>query len=506
MLYYIFTMKKIILSITAAAIMLAGCSSVSKMDFTAMTPFEFFGAVSQIPRTSGNEQAVSGYLADFGRKLGLEVIQDGALNVFIRKNGAPGRENEPPVILQAHMDMVGGKTAGSNHDFLKDPIKLIIQGDRVTADGTTLGADNGAGLAYIMAILASSDISHPPIEALITTDEEQGMTGSEFFDVSLFNGRRFINLDSEEEGVFTVSSAASADVDIIVPVETLPMPLGFASYMLMIKELTGGHSGVDIDKGLANANVLMGRLLQELGGAGAAVSSINGGSQRNAIPRESAALISFSKNNMQTVQSIISRAEAAFKSAYPNDNNLEITLELTQAPQSVLSAGSLQRVLDGIMRTPNGVLSMNPDIEWLVQTSNNLGIVNTSPNTVTMLNMPRSSSVGEQAETLDKLRSLAGSIGAEAVIGSENPAWPLRVDSPLRNKMAEVFMGLYGAEPSIKAVHAGLECAVFAEKMPDGDFISIGPDISGAHSPDEWMSISSFNRVYEYLVRLLEKL
>ena len=505
-------MKKTVCILAVAAIMAGGCRGDNEKNFLTMMPFEFFEAVSHIPRTSGNEQAISDYLAGFGRSLGLEVLQDDALNVFIRKNGTAGREHEPPVILQAHMDMVGEKNASSPHNFLTDPLKLIVQGDRVTADGTTLGADNAAGIAYIMAVLASSDISHPPIEALITTDEESGMTGAVSFDVSLFNGRRFINLDSEDEGFFTVSSAASADVDITVPVETSNLPEGFVSYTLMVKGLTGGHSGSDIDKGLANANVLMGQLLQELGradgasGASVAVSSIDGGSLRNAIPRESTAVISFAGQNEQIVRSIIAAAESAFKSAYPNDSNLSITLEQTDMASGVLSASSLQRVLDCIERTPNGVLSMSPDIEGLVQTSNNLGVITTSANTVTMLNFPRSSSVVEQVQTQDSLRLLAGSIGAEAVVYNENPAWPFMPDSPMRDTMTEVYTSLYGTEPIIEAVHAGLECSIFAEKMPDCEFISIGPDIRAAHSPDEWMSLSSFNRVYEYLVKVLEEL
>ena len=495
-------------------IIFTSCRSISRssneMDFLSMTPFEFFQDISKIPRTSGNEQAISNYLADFGRRLGLEVIQDETLNVFIRKNGSSGREYEPPVILQAHIDMVGEKNSSSPHDFLNDPLKLLIQDDRVTADGTTLGADNGAGVAYIMAILASRNISHPPIEALITTDEEQGMTGAMFFDVSHFNGRRLINLDSEDEGIFTVSSAASADADIIVTVEYLPLPAGFSSYILMIKGLTGGHSGADIHLGLANANILMGRLLEqmsrELGGEAFTVSSINGGAQRNAIPRENTAIISFAGNNLQNIRSIISRAENEFISEYPHDINLEISLELTETSQRVLSSSSLQMVLNGIAGTPNGVLYMSPEIEWLVQTSNNLGVIVTSSNTVTMLNFPRSSSIIEMAESLDKLRSLANTIGAQVVIANENPAWPFKPDSLLLYKMVEVFVNLYGREPSIEAVHAGLECAAFAEKMPDGDFISIGPDVRYVHSPDEWMSISSFNRVYEYLVKVLEEI
>ena len=503
-------MKKFVFVAVLAAVMTAGCRSNNEKDFLSMAPFEFFEAVSLIPRTSGNEKAISDYLADFGRSLGLEVIQDDVLNVFIRKNGTAGRENEPPVILQAHMDMVGEKNASSSHDFIKDPIRLIIQDDRVSADGTTLGADNAAGLAYIMAVLASQDISHPPIEAIITTDEEAGMKGAISFDVGLLRGRRFINLDSEDEGIFTVSSAASADVDIKVPIENIAMPEGFASYTLMIKGLIGGHSGVDIDKGFANANLLMGQLLrrlsQELGSTGVAVSSISGGSLRNAIPRESTAVISFADNNVQRVQAVISAAQAEFKSAYSHDANLEITLESAQAPAQVFNAASLQRVLDGIEQTPNGVISMSPDIEWLVQTSNNLGVITSSLDSVAMLSFPRSSSVEEQAQTLDRLRSLADSIGSEISISNENPAWPFNPNSPMLDKMTELFITMYGKEPSIEAVHAGLECAAFAEGMPDGEFISIGPDIRGAHSPDEWMSISSFNRVYEYLLKVLQEL
>jgi dipeptidase D len=396
-----------------------------------------------------------------------------------------------------------------DHDFYTDPIIPLIEGDWIrSSKGTTLGADNGAGVALMMALLDAGNISHPPIEAIFTSEEERGMVGARAFDVSLLNGRRFINLDSEGEGIITVSSAAGAHLDIVIPVDTIPMPGGLITNRLWIHGLLGGHSGVDIDKGLANANVLIGRLLDTLKNSGYEfyISSINGGTQRNAIPMECEIIISFAEADSQAINALVLQIATTFRSDYPVDGNITIGMERVNPPRSIMTNSSLQRIVDGILSAPNGVLYMSPNIEGLVQTSSNLGVITTSNGTVTLLVFPRSSAPAEQRETLDRFIAVSQSIGAEMLIRNESPAWPFRVNSLLQAQAAAVFKSMYGREVSFEAVHAGLECGIFAEKIPDADIISIGPDIRGAHTPDESLSISSFKRFAEFVVRILESI
>ena len=468
--------------------------------------FTYFLEVSKVPRVSGNMQGISDFFKAFGEERSLETIQDEWLNILIKKPGSPGRENEPPVILQAHMDMVGEKNQGTPHDFLKDPIIPIIDGDWVTANGTTLGADNGAGLAMIMAVLDSDSLSHPPIEALLTADEETTMIGALEFDVSLLTGRRLINLDNMEEGHFVVSCASTNRVELHIPIETMPLPDGFTTYELSIKGLNGGHSGVDIHKGLANANILMERLLGEFGNIPLFVSSIDGGSAHNAIPRECTAVLSIDNLDLNAVRAIIEQTEILFKSEFPLDVNLTVSFAEIQAAQYVMTVASFKKVSEGITRMPNGVLSMSPDIEGLVQTSNNLGVIAAGGDTVMLVGFVRSSSLEGRSQTLEAITALAYDLGARLEVAAGNLPWPYRADSPLRDTMVELFTQTFNREPVIVAIHAGLECAAFAHNMPDCDMIAIGPDIRREHTPDERMSLSSFYRTTDFLVRALQTL
>ena len=464
---------------------------------------DYFFEISKIPRGSGNEKAASDYLTAFGKGLGCETFQDESYNVLIRKQGSKGRENEQPVILQTHIDIVCEKNKETDHDFLKDPILPIIEDGWIKAPGTTLGADNGGGLAITMAILSAEDLSLPPIEALFTVNEEVGMTGATDFDASLLLGRRIINLDSGDEDVITVSCASSADVDISVKTESQPLPKGFAAYEMTVKGLTGGHSGVDIDKGRANANFLMGCLLRALEGFELYLNKIDGGAKRNAIPRECSAVFSCKEDDLSAIRSIAAQTEAAFKTEYPEDTDLIITINDTAPVQSVMTSETLQTVKNVILNSPNGILAMSDHIEGLVESSCSLGVVVTDDAAVTLLYFPRSSSSSGQAETIKKLTSLADSPGVEIKIENEKPPWEYREVSPLRDMAIKVFREMYGKEPSIAAIHAGLECGIFAQKMPDADIIAFGPEIIDAHSPDEKMSLHSFDRLCDFLIRLL---
>ena len=469
--------------------------------------YEYFTELSKIPRCSGHEKAISDYLAAFSKKLGLQTFQDDRFNLLVKKGGSNGRENEPAIILQAHIDMVCEKNGDVTHDFLKDPIIPVIDGNWVGAQNkTTLGADDGSGVAIIMAILAGKDLSHPPIEAVFTSDEETGMTGAANFDVALLSATRFINLDMEKEGVFTVGCAAGAEVDIAIPVKYETPAKNLSAYALTVKGLVGGHSGMDINKEIANANRLTAQILN-LFEADVYVSEINGGYRPNAIPRECRTLLMLDESDFQDIQSTVANAQAAFRIKYPAEKNLSIMLERSAVfAENVMKNQSLYNVLDVILQTPNGVMSMNLDIPKLVQTSNNLGVIVTDGETVILSNFPRSSAPEEQAGMINDMKTLAAQYGASIKVGNEIPAWKFNPSSPLRDIMTQIFKDMYDKTPSIETVHAGLECGLFAEKMPNVDFISIGPDIEGAHSPDEKMSVSSLNRVYDYLVKVLEKL
>lgn len=471
----------------------------------AQNAYEFFLEISKIPRGTHNEKEISDYLVSFATERNLTVVQDGNLNVFITKPGSEGRENEPAIALQAHMDMVCEKNSDVTHDFTKDPIIPIVDGDWVYANGTTLGADDGSGLSIIMAILDSDGLSHPPLEVVITTDEEDGMSGADSFDITQLKSTRFINVDMEEEKVFTVSCAGSVYSNVLIPVTYTDAPSGFSAYTLSIKGLLGGHSGLDINKGYANANILMSKLLQTLGDT-VQLGSINGGSKRNAIPRECTAVILLDDKDYDAAVSVVADGEASYKSEYPEDKDLTITLEKTDAQTQVMNTDSYAAVLNAMNGLPNGVLAMSTDVEGLVQTSSNIGVITTEDSTVTIENFSRSSVESELQETVDSIKTLAEQLGAGLESEMTNAPWQYQENSPLRDKMAEVFRDFYGEEPSIEAIHAGLECGVFAAKMSDGDFISIGPDIVGAHSPSEKMSLSSYDRTCQYLVKILEKL
>jgi len=455
----------------------------------AKTAYEYFADISKIPRCSGNEGAASDYLAAFGRSLGLETYQDGARNVLIKKRGSAGREGDPPVVLQAHMDMVCVKDEDDGHDFESDPIiPVTVDGDWVTARGrTTLGADNGSGVSMIMAALANS-FSHPPIEAVMTTEEETGMVGAGRFDVSRLNGRRLINLDMVEEKVFAVSSTGTTYTEMRIPVEDVVLPDGLASYRLSVTAAW-------------DAIILVARILNELDSAGIYVSGIDGD------PYDCSAVISFDGDDFGIVQSAVSRTEAEFKPQFPaGTTELSITIGETAAPQSAMNGGSARRVLSGILQMPNGMQDMNPLFEGVVQTYIDFRAIVTGGGAATISNVARGSSPAKLDELLDRVNTLAEATGASLEITQYYPGWQYAAHSPLRDKMADVFRDFYGEEPVIKGIRAGVECAVFATKMPDADMISIGPDIVDIHTPDERMSISSYGRVYDFLVRVLGEL
>lgn len=468
--------------------------------------FRYFEEISAIPRGSGNEKQISDYMVEFAKKQGLEVIQDKAMNIIIKKPATLGYESVPTVILQGHLDMVCEKNKSTVHDFNKDPIKLRVVDDMIYAQGTTLGADNGIALAYALALLASKDIPHPSLEVLFTSDEENTMSGAPALDTGKLAGRIMINLDSEEEGKFLVSSAGGLKAKLVIPLEWEKAPADMASFRLSIGGLKGGHSGMEINKGRGNANKLMGRLLNSIGReCEIHIAEINGGLKSNAIPREAEALLLTDINNIKKLESIIKEQEALYKNELRTaDPGIHTIFEnVSEKIEKVLSKETAAKVIASIMLLPNGVQSMSMDISGLVESSTNLGVVSMTESEVWLINEIRSSVRSLKRNTYSQVLTLADVMGGSVIIESEYPEWEYNPDSKIRPLFIRVYKEKYKTEPEIIALHAGLECGVFMSKIKDMDAISLGPNMYDVHTPDEHVSISSTERVWELLLDTL---
>ena len=467
--------------------------------------FRFFEELSRIPRGSGDNRAASDWCVRFAQERGLRCRQDEALNVIIWKDASPGYEDHPAVILQGHLDMVCVQDSGVNHDFTKDPLDLYVDGDFLRARGTTLGGDNGIAVAMALAVLDDSTLAHPPIEAVFTTDEEIGLLGANALDCSDLQGRILLNLDSEEEGILTVSCAGGARCDI-----SRSFPAASTSGVLCtltVSGLQGGHSGVEIHLGRANANKVLAACLQELPGALRLVS-VFGGLQDNAIPKESTASFLLCEQDVEAAKAaaaaLCQRFAQQFAAVEPS---LSIELEVGAAAVcEALSAEDSAMFLRLLNEYPNGVQTMSEDIEGLVQTSLNLGVLRLENGCCQLSSAIRSSVDAEKAALSRRLADLAAAYGAAFGQRGDYPGWQYRKESPLRETMIRVYRQLYGKEPVIEAIHAGLECGIFAGKLDGLDAVSIGPDLAEVHSTRERLSISSTERFWEYLVQVLAQL
>jgi len=472
--------------------------------------FQYFKEMNQIPRGSGNEKAVSDWLVKFAKDHSLDVIQDKALNIIIKKPGSKGYENAAPVILQGHMDMVCEKEEDKEHDFLKDPIDFIVEGDKIHADRTTLGADNGIAVSYGLAILASHEIAHPPIEFLVTVSEETGMDGAFALDATQLSGRRLINIDAEEEGKLIVSCAGGIGATLKLPVEWEDAPEDCRALNLIIDGLQGGHSGMEIVKQRGSANKIMGRLLFDLERVmDLRVFAINGGTKHNAIPRKAiAGLLVKAKE-----ESLLNEKLAAWTLVLQNellgvDEGVVLGLrESSEKVKNIFSAKTTHAVIQILSLIPAGVINMSTAIPGLVQTSSNLGVVLTLEDMVTFENTIRSSVRSNRTTVADEMGQIAEVTGAKVVYASEYPEWQYNPSSKLREVFVDTYNELYGKKPEISAIHAGLECGLFSEKF-DGkiDLISFGPNLYDVHTPKEYLSISSVERTWSYLLKVLEKL
>jgi dipeptidase D len=469
--------------------------------------FYHFQEISKIPRGSGNEKEISDYLINFGRNLGLECIQDGALNVIIKKPASKGYENAPTVIIQGHMDMVCEKNGDKVHDFTKDPIQLVVEGDYIYADKTTLGGDDGIAVAYAMAILEDKTLEHPPIEVLITSDEEAGMTGALAIHPEYIRGKIVLNIDSEEEGKLWVSCAGGIRTKSSLPIEWINKKADNKEFILAIKGLKGGHSGTDIHLEKGNSNKLMGRLLKEISKQiDFNLVSVNGGSKNNAIPREAEAVISIApKDESKLIELKTKVCEDLKREFGKKDPELRVYLyDSENSAEKVFSDETTSKVINLLYMYPNGVNTMSAEIEGLTESSTNLGVVTTNEMDVEYDSAVRSSVLSLREEIVERNRCITEILGGTFTTNAGYPEWTYKTDSKIRNICRDVYAKMYGKEPEIVAVHAGLECGILKEKLGNLDMISFGPDIFDIHTPNEHMSIASARRSYEYLLEVLK--
>ncbi len=470
--------------------------------------FHFFEEISAIPRGSGNEKGISDYLVAFARERGLWVHQDEAWNVIIKKAGSPGAEDREPVMLQGHLDMVCEKLAGVEHDFTKEGLKLSVKDGVLTAKGTTLGADNGVAVALMLMVLDDEDIVHPPVECVFTTEEEVGLNGAVALDKSLLRARTMINMDSEEEGVGTVSCAGGLRIECARPVrrETAEGTL----VRIEIDGLKGGHSGMDIDKERQNANRLMARVIWQLmKQTDGKLVDFTGGNKDNAIPRECRASMIYADSEEARKAEELAGALADTLAAEitPYEENFVCRVEKEEGMSAeALPAEDAKAFVTAMYLAPNGVQSRNMHMDGFVVSSVNMGVVRTEEERLVMVFSPRSSVASLQEEMKARLGLLAETFGFSSSYSGEYPGWSYKEDSRIREVFRESYQELFGKEMKMEAIHAGLECGLFSDALPGLDAIAVGPTLNHVHTPEENLPLDSFERFYKLLKDVLRRL
>ena len=467
--------------------------------------FRFFEEISSIPRGSGNIQKISDYLVEFAKQHNLKYLQEPCGNVIIWKSATPGYENAPTIILQGHMDMVCEKDEEAEIDFLTEGVTVQVEGDVIKADHTTLGGDDGVALAYGLAILSSDVIEHPSLEVVFTVDEEVGMLGAIALDASVLNGKMLINIDSEDEGILTVSCAGGVTIESTLPVERRTVE--GVSYEIIVEGLLGGHSGVEIHKERANSNILLGRVLFELSKElGYGIEMVSGGLKDNAIPRASKAVIWLDEEGeealLETIEGLGKTLNAEYRAS---EKGIVVRAQKLPETQGTMIHPRNKEMLIYILRQlPNGVQKMSMDIPGLVEASCNLGILKTTEDSIGFGVSIRSAVESEKIELCEKIAYLTEFLGCECEVKGDYAGWAYNPDSKLQKVMMEVFEGMYGRKPEVEAIHAGLECGSLCAKIPGLECISMGPDMKDIHTPKEQLSISSTKRVWEYLIEVLK--
>ncbi|MBI4870998.1 MAG: aminoacyl-histidine dipeptidase [Candidatus Riflebacteria bacterium] len=469
--------------------------------------WEYFLELSRIPRGSKNEQEAAGWVADRGRALGLAVARDAVGNVLIKKPGTKGREGRAIVCLQAHVDMVCEKNEGTLHDFLKDPIPVYREGDLLRARGTTLGADNGIGVAAALAVLASKDVAHGPLEVLVTIDEETGLTGAGHVERGWLKAKALLNLDSEKEGHLTIGCAGGVDTFARRKLRLETPATGSRAYRLKVSGLKGGHSGIDINEGRGNAIRVLAQVLDALTrDPGFRLASLKGGNKRNAIPREASAILFLEAAQKAAVEAALPDHQAHWRTVFGAfDPGLALGLEPAEATE-VLSEEDTRAVLGLLLAAPHGVEAMSPDLEGLVQTSTNLGVVGMEHGGVEVNFLTRSSIDASKLGLAARIGALCTLAGFQWELSGGYPGWKPEPGSSIVKLVDQTHEDLFGKRMLVTAIHAGLECGLIGEKVPDLEMASLGPEMKNVHTPDEQVSISSVGNFWKLLVAVLERI
>lgn len=470
--------------------------------------WKYFEEICQHPRPSKKEEKIAEYIFSVGKKLNLETVKDAFGNIIIRKPATAGKENLKTVVLQGHIDMVCEKNRGVEHDFDNDPIQVYIDGDFVKAKGTTLGADNGIGVAAALAVLEDSTIQHGPIECLFTLDEETGLTGAASLDPTILKGDILLNLDSEELGTFFIGCSGGKNTAAKFTFTPENVPADSVAYEVKVAGLQGGHSGLEIHTGRGNAIKILNRFLWNVTSKlGIRLAQIEGGNKHNAIPRETFAVVTVPTANEADFLSALSNYNKTIKEELAtNEPNLKVSAEPFALPANVMDAKTTANLLNALYATPHGVITMSPDIAGLVETSTNLATIITEGNNVNIVTSQRSSVATENQDVVDMVHSVYVLAGAEVSHGDGYPGWKPNVHSEILKVFKTVYQNMNGKEPEVAAIHAGLECGIISEKYPNMDMISFGPTMFGVHSPDERLNIPSVQPFYELLANVLNNI
>ncbi|WP_158130040.1 aminoacyl-histidine dipeptidase [Vibrio fluvialis] len=481
-------------------------SEISKLSPAPV--WQFFDKICSIPHPSKHEEALAQYIIGWAKEQGLDVRRDPTGNVFIKKPATPGMEHKKAVVLQAHIDMVPQKNEDTDHDFAKDPIQPYIDGEWVTAKGTTLGADNGIGMATCLAVLASTEIKHGPLEVLLTIDEEAGMTGAFGLEAGWLEGEILLNTDSEQEGEVYMGCAGGVDGALTFDIQREALPAGYVTRQLTLKGLKGGHSGCDIHTGRGNANKLIARFLaghaQELD---LRLIEFRGGSLRNAIPREAFVTVAIPADNQTKLDELFTTYTELLKAELGRvESNLVTFNEAKEAALGVFALADQQRVIAALNACPNGVIRMSDDIEGVVETSLNVGVITTDEQQIKVLCLIRSLIDSGRSQVESTLTSVAELAGADIVFSGAYPGWKPDADSEIMHIFRDMYEGIYGHKPNIMVIHAGLECGLFKKPYPEMDMVSFGPTIKFPHSPDEKVKIDTVGLFWEQMIALLENI
>lgn len=470
--------------------------------------WNYFADLNAVPRPSKKEERVIAFMVNFGKSLGLETIQDEIGNVIIKKPATVGMENRKTVVMQSHIDMVHQKNSDTTFDFDAQGIEMFVDGDWVRAKGTTLGADNGIGVAAIMAVLASTDIAHPAIEALFTIDEETGMTGAMKVNPRNITGKILLNLDTEDDDELSIGCAGGIDTNTTYKLSYESLPFDFETVKLSLRGLLGGHSGMDIHLGRGNANKWMNRVMYQARSiVDLRLINLDGGSLRNAIPRESTAVVAFPKEQRAAFDQIVQKTLAEIQNEYKTiETEAKWTIETVENAKDCVSDADFERILNAIYSVHNGVYRMSPSIEGLVEASSSLAKVTVADGKFTTQSLQRSSVESSKSDVANTIRAAFEAVGVSVVQNGEYPGWEPNADSEILHLMADLYRSKFQSEPAIKACHAGLECGILGQHFPGMDMISFGPNIRGAHSPDECVQVSSVQKFWSYLLDVLKQI